>query len=51
MTGPTSAPLWVLIGLVKTGLGDFQRHALCWGVFVSAAYILFAVVTGAISVT
>ena len=51
MMGPTSAPLWVLIGLVKTELGDFQKHALRWGVLVSLAYILFAIVTGAISVT
>ncbi|MFE6629345.1 hypothetical protein ACFVNB_19155 [Streptomyces rochei] len=28
MTGPTSAPLWVLLGLVKADLGDFQKHAL-----------------------
>ncbi|MCA1272051.1 citrate:proton symporter [Streptomyces sp. 7G] len=51
MMGPTSAPLWALLGLIKTELGDFQRHALRWGVLVSFAYILFAVLTGAISVT
>ncbi|MGQ4487859.1 CitMHS family transporter [Streptomyces sp. SAS_281] len=51
MMGPTSAPLWVLIGLVKTELGDFQKHALRWGVLVSFGYIAFAVLTGAISVT
>ncbi|GAB2882815.1 CitMHS family transporter [Streptomyces mayteni] len=51
MMGPTSAPLWVLLGLVKTELGDFHRYALRWGIPVSLAYILFAVVTGAISVT
>ncbi|MFF4837769.1 hypothetical protein [Streptomyces sp. NPDC001315] len=50
MMGPTSAPLWVLLGLVKAELGDFQKHALRWGVPVSAAYIVFAVITGAISV-
>ncbi|MFE5398697.1 CitMHS family transporter [Streptomyces sp. NPDC056568] len=49
--GPTSAPLWVLLGLVKAELGDFQKYALRWGILVSLAYILFAVVTGAISVT
>lgn len=49
--GPTSAPLWVLIGLVKSELGDFQKHALRWGILVSLAYVVFAVVTGAISVT
>ncbi|MFE1954567.1 CitMHS family transporter [Streptomyces sp. NPDC059524] len=48
--GPTSAPLWVLLGLVKTELGDFQKHALRWGAPVSLAYIAFAVLTGAIAV-
>ncbi|MFD9327724.1 CitMHS family transporter [Streptomyces sp. NPDC060065] len=51
MMGPTSAPLWVLLGLVKAELGDFQKFALRWGVLISLAYILFAVLTGAISVT
>lgn len=50
MMGPTSAPLWVLLGLVKAELGDFQKHALRWGVPVSLAYIAFAVLTGAITV-
>ncbi|MFD4116916.1 CitMHS family transporter [Streptomyces niveus] len=47
--GPTSAPLWVLLGLVKAELGDFQKHALRWGIPVSLAYIAFAALTGAIS--
>ncbi|MEU4896999.1 citrate:proton symporter [Streptomyces sp. NPDC044780] len=51
MMGPTSAPLWVLLGLVKAELGDFQKHALRWGVPVSLAYIGFAVLTGATTVT
>ncbi|MEV5551348.1 hypothetical protein AB0L35_35350 [Streptomyces sp. NPDC052309] len=50
MMGPTSAPLWVLLGLVKAELGDFQKHALRWGVLVSLAYIAFALLTGAISI-
>ncbi|MEV5645633.1 citrate:proton symporter [Streptomyces flaveolus] len=49
--GPTSAPLWVLLGLVKADLGDFQKTALRWGVPVSLAYIVFALVTGAITVS
>ncbi|MFC8419849.1 CitMHS family transporter [Streptomyces sp. NPDC057236] len=49
--GPTSAPLWVLLGLVKADLGDFQKTALRWGVPVSLAYIAFALMTGAITVT
>ncbi|MEU6308564.1 CitMHS family transporter [Streptomyces chartreusis] len=51
MMGPTSAPLWVLLGLVKAELGDFQKHALRWGVPVSLAYIAFAVLTGAVTVS
>ncbi|MFI1732255.1 hypothetical protein ACH40E_24220 [Streptomyces acidicola] len=51
MMGPTSAPLWVLLGLVKAELGDFQKHALRWGIPVSLAYIAFAVITGAVTVT
>lgn len=50
MMGPTSAPLWVLLGLVKADLGEFQKHALRWGILVSLAYILFALLTGAISI-
>ncbi|MFE6287459.1 hypothetical protein [Streptomyces sp. NPDC057877] len=45
------APLWVLLGLVKVELGDFQRHALRWAIPVSVACIGFASLTGAISVT
>ncbi|GAA2324133.1 citrate:proton symporter [Streptomyces kunmingensis] len=48
--GPTSAPLWVLLGLVKADLGDFQKVGLRWGIPVSLAYIVFALVTGAITI-
>ncbi|WP_406690787.1 citrate:proton symporter [Saccharopolyspora sp. ID03-671] len=48
--GPASAPLWVLLGLIKRDLGEFQRFALLWVLGCSVAYILFAVLTGAISV-
>ncbi|WP_432187506.1 hypothetical protein [Streptomyces sp. Tue6028] len=48
--GPTSAPQWVLLGLVKAHLGEFQKSALRWGVPVSLAYIGFALLTGAITV-
>ncbi|WP_046729932.1 CitMHS family transporter [Streptomyces humi] len=50
MMGPTSAPLWVLLGLVRTELGEFQKHALRWGVPVSFAYIGFALLTGAMTI-
>ncbi len=47
--GPASAPLWVLLGLIKRDLGDFQRFAVGWVLLASVAYIAFAVLTGAIS--
>lgn len=49
MIGPTSAPLWVLLGLIKAELGDFQRFALLWVLGASVAFIGFALLTGAIS--
>ncbi|MCM3224287.1 CitMHS family transporter [Terribacillus saccharophilus] len=48
--GPTSAPLWVLLALVGKDLGEFQRYALGWVVLLSIALILFALLTGAISI-
>ncbi|MCG8927605.1 CitMHS family transporter [Lentzea sp. CC55] len=48
--GPASAPLWVLLGLVKRDLGDFQRFSLLPVTLASLAWIVFAVVTGAISI-
>ncbi|MER6987683.1 citrate:proton symporter [Saccharopolyspora hirsuta] len=49
--GPASAPLWVLLGLVKRDLGEFQRFALLWVLAGSVAYIAFALATGAISIS
>ena len=49
MIGPASAPLWVLLGLIKAELGDFQRFAILWVLGGSLVFILFAVLTGAIS--
>lgn len=48
--GPTSAPLWVLLGLVKRDLGQFQRYALVPVTILSLMFILFALLTGAISI-
>ncbi|MET0188927.1 MAG: citrate:proton symporter [Pseudonocardia sediminis] len=48
--GPASAPLWVLLGLVRKDLGEFQRFALPWVALASLAWIAFAVATGAIGV-
>lgn len=51
MIGPASAPLWVLLGLLKKELGDFQRFAIGWVVVVSLIFAGFCVLTGAISVS
>ena len=50
MIGPASVPLWVLLGLLKRELGDFQRFAILWVLAGSIAFTIFAVLTGAISV-
>ncbi|MGI6873333.1 CitMHS family transporter [Amycolatopsis sp. 3B14] len=49
--GPASAPLWVLLGLVKKDLGEFQRFALLRVTVASLGMIVFTVATGAITLT
>lgn len=48
--GPTSAPLWVLLELVRRDLGQFQRYALLPVTILSLMFIVFALITGAISI-
>jgi len=48
--GPTSAPLWVLLELVRRDLGQFQRYALIPVTILSLMFIVFALITGAISI-
>ncbi|WNS79226.1 citrate:proton symporter [Domibacillus sp. DTU_2020_1001157_1_SI_ALB_TIR_016] len=48
--GPTSAPLWVLLELVRRDLGSFQRFALIPVTILSLMLIIFTIVTGAISI-
>ncbi len=48
--GPTSAPLWVLLELVRRDLGHFQRYALIPVTILSIMFIVFALITGAISI-
>lgn len=50
MIGPASAPLWVLLGLLKRELGDLHRFAILWVLAGSIAFVVFAVLTGAISI-
>ncbi|AXB41463.1 CitMHS family transporter [Amycolatopsis albispora] len=47
--GPASAPLWVLLGLVKKDLGEFQRFALVPVTVASLAMVGFVLLTGAIT--
>ncbi|WP_104046095.1 CitMHS family transporter [Arthrobacter sp. ZGTC412] len=49
MIGPASAPLWVLLGLLKKELGEFQRFSILWIVGGSVAFIAFQLLTGAIN--
>jgi citrate-Mg2+:H+ or citrate-Ca2+:H+ symporter, CitMHS family len=49
LIGPTSAPLWVLIELVKTDLGKLQRFTLFWILLGSVAMIIVAVLPGAMA--
>jgi CitMHS family citrate-Mg2+:H+ or citrate-Ca2+:H+ symporter len=49
MIGPASAPLWVLLGLLKKELGEFQRFSILWVVGGCLAFLGFQLLTGAIS--
>lgn len=49
LIGPTSAPLWVLIELIRTDLGKLQRFTLRWIILSAAVMIAIAILTGAIS--
>ncbi len=49
--GPASAPLWVLLGLVKASLGNFQKYAFLWVLVASLLYVAFAILTGGISIS
>jgi citrate-Mg2+:H+ or citrate-Ca2+:H+ symporter, CitMHS family len=50
LVGPTSAPLWVLIELIRSDLGKLQRYSFLWIMLASFALIIFALLTGAISI-
>ncbi|MGC0239578.1 SLC13 family permease [Arthrobacter sp. SD76] len=47
--GPTSAPLWALLGIIGANLGDFQKFAWKPVLIGSLAYLGFALLTGAIA--
>lgn len=49
LIGPTSAPLWVLIELVKTDLGKLQKFTVFWILLGSVVMIIAAVLTGAMA--
>lgn len=50
LLGPTSAPLWVLIELIRSDLGKLQKYSFIPILIGSLALLAFAVITGAISV-
>lgn len=50
LIGPTSAPLWVLIELIRSDLGKLQKYTFIPIVIGSIALIVFALATGAISI-
>lgn len=47
--GPASPPLWALLGIIRADLGDFQKFAWKWILLASIAYLVFAIIMGAIS--
>ncbi|WP_050183828.1 CitMHS family transporter [Domibacillus robiginosus] len=49
LIGPTSAPLWVLIELIRTDLGKLQRYTLPWILLSAIVMVAVAVLTGAIA--
>lgn len=48
--GPASPPLWALLGILNVNLGDFQKFAWKWVLLGSLAYLVFAVLTGAVAI-
>lgn len=50
MIGPASAPPWVLLGVIKKDLGEFQRFGLLWVVAGCFVFIIAQLVTGAMTV-
>lgn len=49
LIGPTSAPLWVLIELIKTDLGKLQKYTLPWILISAGVMIVVAILTGAMA--
>jgi len=47
---PLVASTLLLVGMIKTDLGEFQKYAFKWTVICSLFIILAAIITGAISV-
>ncbi|WP_057914506.1 CitMHS family transporter [Peribacillus muralis] len=46
---PLVASTLLLVGMVKTDIGDLQRYAFKWALFCSLVMIIIAVLTGAIT--
>lgn len=50
LIGPTSAPLWVLIELIKSDLGKLQRFTFVWILLSAIVMIILLLATGAMSI-
>ena len=50
LVGPTSAPLWVLIELVRTDLGKLQKFSIIWIILSALVMILFGLIFGGITI-
>ena len=49
LIGPTSAPLWVLIELIRTDLEKLQHYTLPWILLSAAVMVAIAIFTGAMA--
>ncbi|MFP7176182.1 CitMHS family transporter [Priestia filamentosa] len=50
LIGPTSAPLWVLLELIKSDLGKLQRFTIGWILLSALVMIVLSLLTGALTV-
>lgn len=49
LIGPTSAPLWVLIELIRTDLGKLQKYTIGWILLAAFVMLGVGILTGAIA--
>lgn len=49
LIGPTSAPLWVLIELIRSDLGKLQKYTMGWILLTAVVMIIVGILTGAMA--